>query len=56
MAYQAAAEHPYKTFVSQLRASQQSGIYPAVILLCGKEKYLVSFLMKKSFVISVEHL
>jgi len=36
-------EHPYRTIVKTMQASSQSGIFPKLILLCGKEDFLVDW-------------
>ena len=36
-------EHPFKTFVKMTAEAEKSGSYPRVILLCGREEFLVSW-------------
>ena len=45
MAYSKAApsEHPSRTIVKTMQAGSQSGIFPRLILLCGKEDFLVDW-------------
>ena len=46
MAYtknQSNTEHPSKTIVKLVQAAEQSGIWPRVMLLCGKETFLVDW-------------
>lgn len=45
MAYSktAAQEHPFRTIVKTVNSGKQSGIYPRVLLLCGKEDFLISW-------------
>lgn len=37
------AEHPAKTISKMIQSGAQSGIYPRVILLCGKEDFLIDW-------------
>ncbi|MBO4819723.1 MAG: DNA polymerase III subunit delta [Firmicutes bacterium] len=45
MAYSKAApkEHPSRTIVKTMQAGAQSGIFPKLILLCGKEDFLIDW-------------
>ena len=46
MAYtknQVNTEHPSKTIVKMVQAAEQSGIWPKVMLLCGKETFLADW-------------
>ncbi len=36
-------EHPFRTIVKQFKAAAQSGDYPKVILLCGREDLLINW-------------
>ena len=36
-------EHPSKTIVKMVQAAEQTGIWPKVMLLCGKEDFLVDW-------------
>ena len=36
-------EHPSKTIVKMVQAAEQNGIWPRVMLLCGKETFLVDW-------------
>ena len=39
-------EHPFRTIVKQFKASAQTGDYPRVILLCGREDFLINWAKK----------
>ena len=45
MAYSKAApkEHPSRTIVKTMQAGAQSGIFPKLVLLCGKEDFLIDW-------------
>ena len=48
MAYSKSApiEHPSKTIVKMIQSGEQTGIYPRILLLCGKEDFLVDWSKK----------
>ena len=48
MAYSKTApkEHPSRTIVKTMQAGSQSGIFPKLILLCGKEDFLIDWSME----------
>jgi len=39
-------EHPFRTIVKQFKTSAQTGDYPQVILLCGREDFLINWAKK----------
>ena len=40
-------EHPYKTIIKQFKASEENGEYPRVVLLFGREEFLVDWSLKR---------
>ncbi len=47
-------EHPYKTIIKQFRSAEKSGDYPKVVLLFGREEFLVNW-SKEMICASVLH-
>lgn len=39
-------EHPFRTIVKQFKSSAQTGDYPRVVLLCGREEFLINWAKK----------